>query len=437
MRYFFYELISMLSIQQMDVLARFAKWNDLSSSECVFTQEQKKHFKRPHLLTCPQYINLNQNDKYTSEEASLKASCNQEVFAQSASLIELEDEFDDPDDGLTDKEWAIFAAKRSKLEAKEKMKEDKKKEWDLERQARKKEAEERRQLGMKVKKLGLWKVLEDKGISPSRSSKPTSNTAMPAHSSYSIPTFDTNIDSSNILIINKGPDVILGQFEKLAKDQVPKAWEKISKFLKSHQDNKKREQHGIADGLPLIDLVIFDVLENLPVPGILLAGEVPHWNKLKIRSKSNGRQESPQIHRAFEFISTWLQDDGAVLVFYLDSRFISDEIMSWAKWANLQEEDKWFVSNELPLTMPDYVGRTVKYFIAKLFVWRENIGDDTKDNYPHSNFSFNQQKELLAQGIDLSNDNTIKNEVTVENLTLRTATGFPWRGGREKSVNLL
>ena len=54
-----------------------------------------------------------------------------------------------------------------------------------------------------------------------------------------------------------------------------------------------REQHGIADGLSLVDLVIFDVHENLPVPGILPAGEVLHWNKLKIRSKSSGRQESP------------------------------------------------------------------------------------------------------------------------------------------------
>ena len=44
---------------------------------------------------------------------------------------------------------------RSKLEAKEKMKEDKRKEWDLEGEARKKEVEEHWQLGMKVNKLGL------------------------------------------------------------------------------------------------------------------------------------------------------------------------------------------------------------------------------------------------------------------------------------------
>ena len=289
MRYFFHELIPMRAIQWMDVPPQFAKWNDLSSSKCVFTLEQKKHFKRLHLLAYPWYINLNWNDTCLSKEASLKASCDQEVLAQSASLIELEDEFDDPNGSLTNKEQAIAMAKKSKLEAKKKMKEDKRKEQDLEREARKKEAKERWQLGMKVKKLGLQKVLEDEGISPSESSKPTSNTAMPTHSSYLIPSFDTNNGSSNILIINEGPDVILGQFEKLTEDQVPDAWEKFFEFLKSHQGDKRREQHGIADGSPLVDLVIFDVLENLPVPGILPTGEVPHWNKLKIRSKSNRR----------------------------------------------------------------------------------------------------------------------------------------------------
>ena len=436
MRYFFREVVPMRAIQHLDVPTQFAKWSDLSSSKCVLTLEQRKNFQRPHLLACPWYIDLARNDKCPSEEASLKASCNQEVLAQSLALIMLEDQLAAFDDGLTGKERAKALAKKNNLEEKEKAKEDIRKEQELERETKKKEAEERQQLGMKVKKLSLRKVLQDEGISPSESSKPTCSTAILAHSSYSIPTFDTSVDSSNILNISDGLDVILNQFKKLIEDQVPKAWEKISKFLKSHQGNKKKEQHGIVDGLPLMDLVIFDVPKNLLVPGILPAGEVLHWNKLKIKSKNNGRQESPWIHKVFEFANTWLQDDGAVLVFYPDSRFVSNEIVSWAEWENLQEENKWFVSNKLPLTKPDCVGLMVKYFMAKLFVWTENIGNDYEDNYPRSNFSFNQQKELLAQGIDLPNDGTIKNVVIVENITLCTSTGFPWRGGQEKSVNL-
>ena len=42
-----------------------------------------------------------------------------------------------------------------------------------------------------------------------------------------------------------------------------------------------------------MDLVIFYVPENLPVPRIIPAGKVPHWNKLKMKSKGRGRHEFP------------------------------------------------------------------------------------------------------------------------------------------------
>ena len=126
-----------------------------------------------------------------------------------------------------------------------------------------------------------------------------------------------------------------------------------------------------------------------------------------MKSKGTRRHESLWIHKAFEFASTWIQDDGAVLVFYCDSRFISNKILSWVDWANFQEEGKWFVSNKLPLTRPDYVGRTVKYFMAKLFVCRENQAADLEDSFPQSDFTFNEQVDLLSHGIDLPNDGTI------------------------------
>ena len=79
---------------------------------------------------------------------------------------------------------------------------------------------------------------------------------------------------------------------------------KIFEFIQFHQGSKRRDQHGQSDGSHLVDLVIFDVPENLPVPRIILAGEVPHWNKLKMKSKGTRRHELPWIHKAFEFAST-------------------------------------------------------------------------------------------------------------------------------------
>ena len=76
--------------------------------------------------------------------------------------------------------------------------------------------------------------------------------------------------------MNSGPDDILGEFEKLPKGEQPKAWLKIFEFIQSHQGSKRRDQHGQYDRSPLMDLVIFDVPENLLVHGIVPAGEVLH-----------------------------------------------------------------------------------------------------------------------------------------------------------------
>ena len=353
----------------------------------------------------------------------------------------VEAEEDNPDDGLTKRERAKATTKLEKALAKEREREEKRLAKEQKREERKRETGERRQLGLKVKKLGLKKVLKDEGISIFGSSRPTSSTPISATPgstyTYSIRTFDDHVTNSEVLVVNSGPDNILGAFEKLPEGAQPDAWLQISEFIRSNQGSKRRDQHGQNDRSPLVDLVIFDVPENLPVPGIIPAGEVPYWNKLKMRSKGPGRHESPWIHKAFEFASTWLQDDGAVLVFFPDSRFISNEILSWTEWANFQEEGKWFVSNELPLTRPDYVGRTVKYFMAKLFVRRENQAADPEEIFPRSNFSFNEQVDLLSQGINLPNDGTIRNVMPAGSLTLRSGTRLPWRGAREKSVNLL
>ena len=288
-------------------------------------------------MPCPWYIELAHNDSCPSKEAALRASCEQQVLIEGDSGPLMEAVEDITDDGLTERKRAKAASKLAKAQAKEK-------EWEEKRLAKeqkqeeRKESEERRQLGLKVKKLGLKKVLEDEGISISGSNRPTSSTPVSATPgstyTYSIRTFDENVSNSEVLVVNSGLDDILGAFEKLPEGAQPDMWLQISEFIRSNQGSKWRDQHGQNDGSPLADLVIFDVPENLPVPGIIPAGKVPHWNKLKMRSKGPGRHESPWIHRAFEFASTWLQDDGAVLVFFPDSRFISNETLFWADWAN-------------------------------------------------------------------------------------------------------
>ena len=310
MRYFFRKLLQSGAIQRISLPSRFSKWIDTSSSECVFTLEQKRNFKRPHLMPCLWYIELARTDSCPSEEAALRASCEQQVLIESDSAPVVEAEEDIADHGLTERERAKVASKLARAQAKEREREEKRLAKEQKREERKKEIEECRQLGLKVKKLGLKKVLEDKGISISGSSRPTSSTPISATPgstyTYSIRTFDEHVTNSKVLVVNSGPDDIIGAFEKLPEGAQPDAWLQISEFIRSNQGAKRRDQHGQNDGSLLVDLVIFDVPENLPVPGIIPAGEVPHWNKLKMRSKGPGKNESPWIHKAFEFASTWL-----------------------------------------------------------------------------------------------------------------------------------
>ena len=52
-------------------------------------------------------------------------------------------------------------------------------------------------------------------------------------------------------------------------------------------------------------------------------------------------------------------------------------------------------------------------------------------------FSFYNRVELIRDRIQLSIDGHLTNLITENTLTLREGTTVPWRGAREKSVNLM
>ena len=117
MRYFFRELLPSGAIQRISLPSRISKWIDTSSSECVFTLEQKRNFKRPHLMPCLWYIELARTDSCPSKEAALRASCEQQVLIESDSAPVFEAEEDIADDGLTERERAKAASKLARAHA--------------------------------------------------------------------------------------------------------------------------------------------------------------------------------------------------------------------------------------------------------------------------------------------------------------------------------
>ena len=142
------------------------------------------------------------------------------IEGDSGARVEAEE--DNPDDRLTERERAKATAKLEKALTREREWEEKRLAMEQKREERKKETEECRQLGLKVNKLNLKKVLEDEGISISGSSRPTSSTPVSATPgstyTYSIRTFDDHVSNSKVLVVNSDPDDILGALRSFLKE---------------------------------------------------------------------------------------------------------------------------------------------------------------------------------------------------------------------------
>lgn len=436
LRYFWRELLPKGAIQRRDIPNRFNKWVDNSSSECIFTDYQKRHYNRPHLLQCPWYVELRENEKCPGDERAYKAQCEKFVEDQGDDSEHGED--DDVlggvgDENLSEKQKKRIHDKNAKLEARLKEREDKKIAKEADKKLKRDTTAQNREIAKEIVKHGPEKVLSQLGLSPSGSSMPTSSAQLPSQTVYTIPVVDLHHGMASVEIINDSASGILKLFDDLAEGDEPPCWERIRKFISDNRRTKKRYFKGVEGDDPVVDLIIFDVPEGLPVPGLGNHGDVPVWNRLQRQVGTSGKEEAPWIQAAFAFADQFIEDNGAVLVFYPDSKFISNEILSWAEWGNFVEEAKWFAINGLPLTIPDHPIRTHKCFMVKCFVRKENIHEEI----PKSNFRFHDRKELASQGIKLSSDGHITNNITAGSLTIRSDNGTPWRGAREKSENLL
>ena len=81
-------------------------------------------------------------------------------------------------------------------------------------------------------------------------------------------------------------------------------------------------------------MVIF-VLEGLLVHGFNGGRDVPLWNTLSLVKDDDDLEESPWIKVAFTFVDEWLCDDGAVLVFFPDNKFVTAEVNAWVNWEKI------------------------------------------------------------------------------------------------------
>lgn len=91
------------------------------------------------------------------------------------------------------------------------------------------------------------------------------------------------------------------------------------------------------------DLVIADIPENLPIPGISLTNDViPPWN---VRPEK-------YVDTIFEFADNYLHDHAALLLFHANDRELQLEIEDCAVTYDFKLLFDWWALNELPLASP-------------------------------------------------------------------------------------
>lgn len=103
-----------------------------------------------------------------------------------------------------------------------------------------------------------------------------------------------------------------------------------------------------------LDLLIADIPDNLPVPGILNPpNSIPEWNKTDV---------DDFVEILFAYVVRYMSDDGAILLFLPKSPSIRKDVLGWATaYGYIQYKDWWGI-NELRLTSFKDPSRTVMSF---------------------------------------------------------------------------
>lgn len=108
--------------------------------------------------------------------------------------------------------------------------------------------------------------------------------------------------------------------------------------------------NGLKSNSPSVDLVIADLPEGLPVPGISNpVDSIPSWNS---RHVALNTMNDPFVSSIFSFCHKYLHDDGALIILQpLDSRRVFE---GYLKNANLKVAFHWICFNKLMLQHPLY-----------------------------------------------------------------------------------
>ena len=117
---------------------------------------------------------------------------------------------------------------------------------------------------------------------------------------------------------------------------------------------------GVVEPAALLDLIIGDIPDGLPIPDISNNEDnVSVWNKF------NGKPKA-WFEPVFKFAQNYLQDNEAILFFQPDVEAIRSKVKEYAKAYGFKVLREWWGINEMYLTSPDDPLSTVRFSLKSL-----------------------------------------------------------------------
>ena len=210
-----------------------------------------------------------------------------------------------------------------------------------------------------------------------------------------------------------------------------------------HQGRRSHRHNGVVNAKPIVDFIIVDVLEGLPVPSILdLAYVVLLWNQ----------NAESLLKVVFVFAKDYFQDDGPIIVIHLYQVDAKSTILEYCIEYNFETYKEWLCMNHLHLCSPlnntlmiNALPKSSSCIDASLncmklnclsinlfgVVQTQHFGAHLLVKKGSSKFTFNTSSSMKDIGVDVASDEWLQNFISQANHTMNGQK--PWCGPQEKN----
>jgi hypothetical protein len=119
-----------------------------------------------------------------------------------------------------------------------------------------------------------------------------------------------------------------------------------------HKPDRPRAFKGVAKKGVGVDLMIFDIPKNLPIPNMsILSSSIPNWNQM----------HKDLLVSVFDFASGHVHDDGVLLLFLPNDLKLKAILQGYMEAYHFSIYQEWMGVNRVQLTSARDVTMTISY----------------------------------------------------------------------------